>query len=425
MSTTVPPPPSSIPYPSRRSHEALEVYTASDLLGFLASARPRTRGTPDLAVFYELLGVVERERCERLWAATRLLEAGQSDDARREAEALCRWLPDEDDGHDATVARAFAQAILARIRKLGGGGGNLYLGARPPGAQLRAFELLRLRTPLIPFAYAAANRALLDAVEEPSDVTLVDVGIGRGGQVRALLRNPSARGLLRSLRVIGVEPDSSAETGGALQLAEASVAEAALEARIPVTFAPIPKLAEALTADDIRAAAPRGRVIANASLSLHHVGLPEHGVAHGRDDVLATLRDAGCERVVLVEPDSDHFHDDFPLRLLYAYRHYGTLWRSLYVTLDPSDAQIVWNEFFAAEVRNVITHEGPLRVERHEEIQTWLGRLSASGFEVDTPDELVAPSAAPLGFEVASAGRACVLSYNGVALLGVVRARRA
>lgn len=423
MNTSIPPP-SSLPYPARRSREAQELFTIADLHRFLTAARPRTRRTPELAVFYEMLGVIERERCERLWAAARLHEMGHEDDARREAEALCRWLPDEEDGHDATLSRTFAEALLARIRKLEGSGGNLYLGARPPGAQLRAFELMRLRTPLISFAHAAANRAILDVLDGPTDVTLVDVGIGRGGQVRALLRNPSARRLLTSLHVIGIEPDASTDTGGALELAEANVRAAAEEAKIPVSFAPIPKIAEALTAADIRAAEPRGRVIANASLALHHVGLVEHGAAQGRAEVISTLRDAGCERVVLVEPDSDHFHDDLPLRLLYAYRHYGTLSRALYATLAPADAQLVWSEFFACEVRNVISHEGPNRVERHEELETWTARLAACGFAVDTPDELVAPSAAPAGFEVAHACGACTLRYEGASILGVIRARR-
>ena len=418
-------PPASLSYPSRRSHQAAFVHTFTELLGFLDRNAERTRRTPGFAVFYQDLSALERERCERLWAAIRLLELGQSEEAAREAEVVTRWMPDEEDGHGATLVRTFAEAILGRAHKLSGSGGNLYLGARPPGAQLRAFELLRLRTPLIPFGYAAANRALLDALDGPSDVTLLDVGIGRGGQIRALLKNPWARRLIRSLHVIGVEPDASADTGGALEVAEANVLGAADEAHVPTTFAGIPKLAEALTVADLRAADPRGVLLANASLALHHVGLPEHGARLGRAGVLATLHDAGYERVVLLEPDSNHFDDDLALRFLHAYRHYGTLSRSLQATLAPADAVLVWTEFFAQEVRNVITHDGPLRVERHEEHEVWLERLEEGGWVVDTPAELVAPSAAPAGFQVLFTGRACTLRYGGVSLLGVMRARRA
>ncbi len=411
--------------PAGRSSRALLALAWDDLRRFLADRAERTRRTPGFAQFFEALGEVERERFERLWAVVRAVEHGGAAEAAQEAESLLRRMPDEDDGDGAAAVRTFAEALLGRIHKRSGGGGNLYLGARPPGAQLRAFELLRLRTPFIPFGYAAANRALLDAIPDPADVTLLDVGIGRGGQVRALLRHPWARRLIRSLHVIGVEPDSSPETGGALQTARSLVLGAAHDAGIPATFAGVAKLAEQLTPGDIAAARPRGLLLACSSFSLHHVGLPEHGAPRGRGEVLATLREAGFGCMVLLEPDTDHDEDDLPLRFLYAYRHYGTLARSLHATLRASDAFLVWSEFFAEEIRNVIAHDGALRVERHEEAERWVERLAAAGFTIDTPAELVSQSAAPAGFEVVHTGRAATLRYNGVSLLAVLRARAA
>jgi hypothetical protein len=404
------------------SHEARLPPARVELHRFLEERALATRRTPSFAAFFDALDGLERWRFERLWTAIRLLDEDLPIDAADEAEALLRSLPDDDDG--AVVARVFAEALLARINKESGSGGNLYLDARPPGAQLRAFELLRLRTPLIPFCYAAANRALLDSLDQPSDVTLLDVGIGRGGQVRALLKNPWARRLIRSLHVIGVEPDSAPGAGGALQMAEANVLEAAASAGIPTTFAGIGKLAEHLTAEDLAAARPRGVLLANCSLSLHHVGLPEHGAERGRTEVLRTIHEAGFSRIVLIEPDTNHDEDALALRFLYAYRHYGTLARSLHAMLTAEDADLVWREFFTDEIRNVIAHDGARRVERHEETARWLERLESLGWEADTPDELVAPSAAPPGFEVVHTGRACTLCYDGVSLLGVVRARR-
>jgi len=409
--------------PPARSSRALLALAWDDIHRFLADRTDLTRRTPGFAAFYEALGEVERERVERLWAVVRAIEHGGAVAAAQEAESLLRRMPDEDDGAGAAAVRTFAEALLGRIHKRSGSGGNLYLGARPPGAQLRAFELLRLRTPFIPFGYAAANRALLEAVREPGEVTLLDVGIGRGGQVRALLRNPWARRLIRSLHVIGVEPDSSPDTGGALQTAQVNVLAAAHEAGIPATFAGIGKLAEQVTLADLAAARPRGLLLASGSLSLHHIGLPEHGAPRGRDQVLETIRAAGFRWIVLLEPDTNHDEDDLPLRFLYAYRHYGTLARSLHAALRSSDAFLVWSEFFGAEIRNVIAHDGALRAERHEEAERWVERLEAAGFVIDTPTELVAPSAAPAGFEVVHTGRAATLRYDGVSLLAVLRAR--
>ena len=229
-----------------------------------------------------------------------------------------------------------------------------------------------------------------------------------------LLRNPWARRLIRSLHVIGVGPASSPEAGGALPIAQANVLAAAEEPGIAVTFAGVGKLAEQLTAGDLAAARPRGLLVANGSLALHHVGLPHHGAGRGRAEVLSTVREAGFARIVLLEPDTNHDEDDLGLRSLYAYRHYGTLARSLHAALRASDAVLVWSEFFADEIRNVIAHDGALRAERHEEADRWVERLEASGFTVDTPAELVAPSAAPAGFEVVHTGRAATLRYDGV-----------
>jgi hypothetical protein len=408
-----------------KSSRALRALAWEDLHRFLDERASRTRRTPGFGAFFDALGEIERERFERLWAAVRAVDHDRAAEGAQEAEALIRGMPDEDDGAGAMVVRTFAEALLARVHKHGGSGGNLYLGARPPGAQLRAFELLRLRTPLIPFGYAAANRALLDALDVPADVTLLDLGIGRGGQTRALLKNPWARRLIRSLHVIGVEPDSAPDAGGALQIAQANVLAAAYEANIACTFAGIGKLAEHLTVADIAAARPRGVLLANGSLSLHHVGLPEHGAPRGRGDVLAIVREAGFSRVVLLEPDTNHDEDELGLRFLYAYRHYGTIVRSLQATLAASDASLIFGEFFADEIRNVIAHDGAQRVERHEEAERWVERLEAAGFAVDTPAELVAPSAAPPGFEVVHTGRAATLRYDGVSLLGVLRGRAA
>lgn len=392
-----------------------------DLRRFVADRASVFARTPGFDDFFAAVTPGESERVGRLWQSAVALRDGMPDAAAAIAESLVRQMPDEDDGSGALAVRTFAEALLARVRGDAAGGGNLYLTARPPGAQLRAFELLRLRTPLIPFAYAAGNRALLEVVEPfaPADVTLLDLGIGRGGQVRALLRNPSARAAFASLHVIGVEPDSSASTGsGALETAEASVLEAAQEAGIAATFTPIPKLAEDLTPSDIAGAGPRGLFLASSSFALHHAV-----AAGGREGALRTLRDAGARAVVLVEPDSNHYDDALDVRFAFAYRHYRTLAQILHETLSPSDASLAWSEFFAPEVRNVIAHDGRLRVERHQELARWGEHLVGAGFALDGLRDLVPRSAAAAGFDVCAQGAAFSLGYRGTPVLGVLRGR--
>ena len=332
---------------------------------------------------------------------------------------MVRAMPDEEDGQGAVVQRVFAEALLGRARADSSPAGNLYLEGRPPGAQLRAFELLRLRTPLIPFAYVASNRALLDLIVEPTPVTVIELGIGRGGQLRTLLMNPQTRSLVQSLHVVGVEPDSSPETGtGALEVARENVLQAGREAEIPVTFHPVPVRAEQLTPAHLEAAGMHGLILGNATLCLHHLRVAN---GHGRRDVLRLLRECGASAVVVVEHDSNHSTDALHRRFLHAYRHYRTAYRSLAAVLGASDTLLVWNEFFSPEVRNIITHEGSDRTERHQERSCWQEHLESSGWRCDPLCELLPQAAAPPGFTLKNDRYSTSLAYADVDLLSVIR----
>lgn len=392
-----------------------------DVLASIAEALGGVADDIPAVDFFATLSSLELGRVAALQRACVHLAADERDAATHVAESLVRAMPDESDKHGAAVVRTFAETILGRGRSVSSSGGNLYLGARPPGAQLRAFELLRLRTPLIPFAYAAANKALLHELPLDSEVTLIDVGIGRGGQVRALLRNPVARRCISRLHVIGVEPDSDAESEhGALELAGRQVLETAAEVGVQATFTPIAKRAELLRQADFPQM--RGRVLANAAFAVHHV-VQSNRLELDRRGVLELLYGLGAETVVLTEPDTDHVEDRLPLRLLYAYRHYRSVAACLDATLAASDAQLVWTEFFAPEVRNVIGHDGNGRTERHELSGTWARHLESAGWRVETPRDLVPRAGTPGGFALQESPWAFRLLFGGVPLLAVLRGR--
>jgi hypothetical protein len=256
---------------------------------------------------------------------------------------------------------------------------------------------------------------------KPQDVTILDIGIGRGGQIRALLRNPLARERVRTLRVIGIEPDSSSETGtGALEIARARILEAAAEAGIRASFVGISKRAEDLTNDDVHRARPEGFFLANAAFALHHIDFEGSG-GNDRGELLALVRSVGASAIVLVEPDSNHFIDALQVRFLYAYRHYRTVALSLDAMLPPANAQLVWNEFFAPEILNIIANEAGDRTERHEEAQQWSTHLRKAGWENSGLDALVPRSGTPHGFSVDTDGPAFSLCFRDVALLSVLR----
>lgn len=409
---------------------AFEREAIGRLRAFLAAHADAFRRSPSFARFYDKFDDDEADRVGALWSCVEALSLGDERSAAAPAEALVRSMPDEDDASGATTVRTFAEALLARVRRSSHGGGNLYTSARPPGAQLRAFELFRQRMPLVPFGWEAATALLCDALarrapREPPEVTLVDVGIGRGSEVRQLVRQIASRRLARALHVVGVDPDSSSSAAlGALELAERAILDAANEVRLPVTFHPVPKVAEELTVADLDAGA-RGPMVAVCAHSLHHATVHGGHALAGRDAVLRTLRAAGVESLVLVESDSDHFSEALDIRFLFAYRHFRTHARALRARLSPADASVVWSEFFAPQVRNVVAYDGVLRVERHEELARWDERLTSAGFAIDDIEGVCASLAPPPGFDVVLARDGCRVGFAGVPLLGITRARSA
>ncbi|MCA9683206.1 MAG: hypothetical protein KC457_13485 [Myxococcales bacterium] len=399
----------------------------AELLDFISVAIDGDGGPGEPIIdFFRERSSVESDRVMATWTTARALEAGDREGAAKQAEMLVRSMPDEDDEHGAMVIRTFAETLLGRCRAVSSSGGNLYLGARPPGAQLRAFELLRLRTPLIPFAYAAANKAIISAIDPGAELTLIDVGVGRGGQIKALLRNPQARAHIARLHVVGVEPDSDPNNQGALEMAREQVLATAAEVGVDVRFSPVARRAEALRAEDFPPMS--GRVIANAAFALQHIppqeGRPGESKGLDRIDVLRLLRELGAETMVLTEPDTDHVEDRLRIRLLFAYRHYRTVAASLEAMLAPADAQLVFSEFFAPEVRNVVGHDGQGRSERHERSYVWADHLARAGWQVTAPGQLVPTAGTPRGFTLDVGSQAFRLLFAGVPLLSALRATR-
>lgn len=340
----------------------------------------------------------EPTRIGDLWSVVENLQEGKTESASLIAEKVIREMPSKGDAHGAIPVKTFAEALLARIHRREGGG-NLYVNARPSGEQLRAFNVLATRTPVIKYGHSSANQIItnisscLNRDNTPIDLAIVDIGIGMGGQICHLIQCEEFRKSIRSLRVIGVDVNSNAVT-----VAQKNICGIADTLNLPIKFENISKHAEDLTVKDFASAKLSDYVIATSSFALHHIG---DGNTSSRDVTLRLLRSV-ASHLVIVEPDSNHFIDNLMVRFLYAYRHYRTLFAMLTKYLPTEMAHLVWDEFFAPEIRNVISFDNEKRVERHEELNRWKERLVASNWHVDN-----------------------VTSYffNNVSLLGVIGAR--
>lgn len=408
----------SVPLRAAEGLSRLDAYLEAEL---------SVRAPAWLAGFYSGLCEEEQEALGVLWAAMIELERGRRVVALRCARLalkLVEMFPSVE-GHDDLAGEALRSFAIAIIRRIDGDTvrlGNLYLDAGPNNGLLHAFELLRWRTPIIPFAYAAANRMMVESFDRPHDLTVVDVGSGRGGQLQALLADPWTRERISSLRVIAIEPDPSRIGGrSTLSWSRSGLLEVAERVGVPTTFVGIAKRVEDLRLTELREALRPGRLMVNATLCLHHLGDEE--ASSERNRALRLFRALGAESLVLVEPDSGHNFDDPSHRLLYAYCHYRSVSRALRHCLSRCDAELVWSKFFQPEIHNVMVHEGSARTERHELGAAWVARLRKHGW---SPKRIHVPlqDILPPGFEALHRGPLLSLCLERVPLLSVIKATR-
>jgi hypothetical protein len=314
-------------------------------------------------------------RSQKFSLLTRALEEileGASVEARRTLAKLSECLDVENVAEDMQ----YLLFALALARRLGGEGEaaqmNLYL-RRFELPQIALFNLLAQKLPLASMAGAIANDCLCDLFAGQERATLIDVGLGTGRQEVALLRQLKASGTApRQLTVIGVEPDVDS-----LRRAELDLLAAARELDMDLRFKGIPKVVEALDADDwsLLRDSPGPRVV-HSAFAMHHVA----GEVD-RQALFHRFRELEPTGVVLCEPSSDHFTDSLP-------RRFHNVWRHLFFIFGLVDElglsaheRNAIKRFFGRELEDILgAVDESRRYERHERVETWLARLRSAGF---------------------------------------------
>ena len=300
-----------------------------------------------------------------------------ADDLATADKVLKRVLSKHEPDHTPEAVKhfVFGAALARRLSPEINHWTNIYLN-KYDVPQIELFNLLAQHMPLVSMSAQISNRILADLCQGRDEVTLIDVGIGTGRQMVALLDLLAARAdRPKTVNVAGIEP-----AGWCLDVANRNLQEAAGRGGFDLTFYPIHSEVERLQPGDrqlLREVGPKP--IINASFALHHIGdIDRHDV---RDPVLRLLRSLDPAAVVLAEPHVDHFEKDLMQRYRNCWTHFGLTFEvidQLGIEQQQKDALKVC--FFGREVCDILGVPDEQRTERHEPASSWLRRLRGAGF---------------------------------------------
>lgn len=320
---------------------------------------------------------------------------------------------DPDVPNDALLSHIVAESLLRRIDHTLLSGRNLYL---QPGkrSQIDLFDLLRRAIPAVPQGYAIANQYQLHSLRAARTPALLEIGIGKGTQVLALLaelaRDPGA---VERLRIFALDPNVAV-------LEESTAAIERLGPALPfaVEVFPLPRLVETCDDDEFArfAALAEGTLTINAAYTLHHTVRRD---AESRTRLLSRLRSLRPRVFTLVEPNSDHDTEHLTRRVHHCWQHFATVFE----LVDRSDASpdekfAIKEGFFGREVRDILGTCDALRCERHEPLESWLLRLKKARFEPHEKIDLDFDDL-PDYCEATNSRGLVRLSYRGVPIVAV------
>ncbi|KAG9141668.1 hypothetical protein Leryth_019298 [Lithospermum erythrorhizon] len=284
------------------------------------------------------------------------------------------------------VASCFVQGLtdrLALVQPLGTVG---YVAPRMnimDIASEKKEEALRLVyeiCPYIQFGHFVANSSILEAFEGESFVHVVDLGmtlgLPHGHQWRLLIKSLANRvgSPPKRLRItaVGICIEQYQIIGNELEIYAQSNG-------INLEFSVVNCNLENLKPDDIKVADGEVLVV-NSILQLHCVVKESRGALNS---VLQMIHVLGPKVLVLVEQDSSHNGPFFLGRFMEAVHYYSSIFDSLDAMLPKYDTRRAKIEqfYFAEEIKNIVSCEGPARVERHERLDQWRRRMSRAGFQ--------------------------------------------
>ncbi|XP_028769869.1 DELLA protein GAI-like [Neltuma alba] len=275
------------------------------------------------------------------------------------------------------VASCFAQAFAHRI-----------YGISQPSIDSAFSDMLYMHfyesCPYLKFAHFTANQAILEAFATADRVHVIDFGLKQGMQWPALMQALALRpGGPPTFRLTGIGPPHSDSTD-ALQQVGWKLAQLAKTIGVQFEFRGFVCKSLVDLEPSLIEIRPGEAVAVNSVFELHELLARPSAI----DKVLNTIKAMNPKIVTVVEQEANHNETAFLDRFTEALHYYSTMFDSLEGSsnssgLTPAASQdVLMSELYLGrQICNVLACKGSERVERHETLSQWRGRMGSAGFE--------------------------------------------
>jgi hypothetical protein len=357
------------------------------------------------------------------------IEKGDYDQALHSINALIGTLPVIPETPDQTQLLFFAEGLRKRLDPEAEEVGNLYLIPNDAGQQIKMFNLMAEKFPLVRLSQEMINRACLDWAgldrtgrrtgQNQTEITILDIGIGMGQQIVRMLELVFARKIpLQTITIIGIEPAAAS-----LKLAEESLLALAKKHEVELIFQGFPQSVEDLTElewfklSNILAQS-KGKLIINCSFALHHIRPPSLRTA-----LFSRLKQYAPALLTLIEPYADCVTPDLSVRFDQAWRHYGLVFHAIdRIDASQEDKNRIKRLFFFPEIQDVMSEEHH-RIEQFETGEMWISRLEDAGFETIPLEHPTLQMPNDTFFTISQHARYMSMDVKGYPLLSLIAAR--
>ncbi|KQK11541.1 hypothetical protein BRADI_2g60750v3 [Brachypodium distachyon] len=316
--------------------------------------------------------------------------AGRLDAANAALEHIAALAAPDGDAMQR-VAAAFAEALARRALRAWPGLCRALLLPRPssptPAESAAARRHFLDLCPFLRLAGAAANQAILEAMEGEKIVHVVDLG-GCGAD---------ATQWLELLRLLAARPEGPPhfrltavhEHKDLLSQTAMVLTKEAERLDVPFQFNPVitPRL-ESLDVESLRVKTGEALAI-SCSLQLHCLLATDEdaspdssSAAAEKESFLGALWGLSPKVMVVVEQEASHNTAGLTERFVEALNYYAALFDCLEVGASRASVERARVErwLLGEEIKDIVACDGAARRERHERAERWAARMEAAGF---------------------------------------------